>query len=65
MTTYKKLRVCHKDILRRLLGVPRWASASSTFVQAGLDNVDVILGKDSCSLRTGILQSQNEILKTI
>ena len=65
MATYKKLKVCHNDILRRLLGVPRWASASATFVQAGLNNIDVILRKDSCSLRTRILQSQNEILKAI
>ena len=43
MTTYKKLKVCCNDILRRLLGVPRWASAFATFVQAGLDNIDVIL----------------------
>ena len=61
----RRLKVCHNDILRRLIGVPRWTSASATFARAGLDNIDVLLRKISFSLRTRIVNSQNPILNAI
>ena len=48
----RRLKVCHNDILRRLLGVPRWTSAWATFARAVLGNIDVLLRKISYSLRT-------------
>ena len=46
LSTYKvesacKLKVCHNDILRRRLGVPRWSSATRSFIQESLDSFDV------------------------
>ena len=45
-TSFRKLRVYHNDILRRLTGVPRWSSATTMFTIVCLDNLVVIWRKN-------------------
>ncbi|KAG0727279.1 hypothetical protein GWK47_035010 [Chionoecetes opilio] len=42
VATVNRLKVCHNDILKRLLGLPRWCSLSLTFARNGVNNLDVI-----------------------
>ena len=57
--TIRKLKVCHNDILRRLMGIPRWSSARTLFVNERLNNIDVVLRKQSLSLKCRIFNSVN------
>ena len=59
MESMRKLKVCHNDILRRLLGVSRWSSATSLFVHECLDSFDVIMRKQSLNLRNQLAISKN------
>ena len=62
---YRKLKVSHNDILRRLLGVPRYTSARTLFVNTRHDNVDVIIRKQCYNLKLRIEGSHNRIIKSI
>ncbi|KAG0728035.1 hypothetical protein GWK47_033299 [Chionoecetes opilio] len=42
VATLNCLKVCHNDILKRLLGLPRWCSSSLAFAKNGVNNLDVI-----------------------
>ncbi|KAG0723902.1 hypothetical protein GWK47_041741 [Chionoecetes opilio] len=42
VATMNHLKVCHNDILKRLLGLPRWCSSSLAFARNGVNNLDVI-----------------------
>ena len=60
-----KLRVCHNSILRRLLGIPRMYSASLMFVQSRLNNLDVLLRTAMYSIKSRLLQSDNDLIKGV
>ena len=62
LETLRRLRVSHNDVLRRLLGFPRWTSASSLFVAAGLNNLDVLMRKAVFSFRTRLATSENRLI---
>ena len=57
-----KLKVAHNDILRSLLGVPRYTSASALFVNNRLDNLEVILRKSMYSLMSRLRGSGNRLV---
>ena len=49
----RKLEVSHNDILRSLLGVLRYTSVRTLFINKQQDNVDVATRKQSYSLKLG------------
>ncbi|KAG0714091.1 Major facilitator superfamily domain-containing protein 6 [Chionoecetes opilio] len=51
VATMNRLKVCHNDILKRLLGLPRWCSSSLAFARNGVNNLDVIRRNSVFSLR--------------
>ncbi len=63
--TIKKLKVCHNDILKRLLGLPRWASSSMAFAGQGLKCLSAIRRHAACSLRNRVDQSSNSIVSSV
>ena len=65
VTTLNKLRVCHNDILKRLLGVPRYVSSSQTFVTNNVNNVDVLRRIAMNSLMMRMMASNNALIISI
>ena len=59
LETLRKLRVYHNDVLRRSLGFPMWSSASSLFVAAGLNNLNVLIRKAVYGFRTRLVACAN------
>ena len=59
---YRKPKLSHNDILRRLLGVPRYTSARTLFVNKRQDNVDVLNRKQCYNLITLITELLNLFL---
>ncbi|KAG0719178.1 hypothetical protein GWK47_051031 [Chionoecetes opilio] len=51
VATLNRLKVCHNDILKRLLGLPRWCSSSLAFARNGVNNLDVIRRHSVFSLK--------------
>ena len=51
---YRKLKVNHNDVLRRLLGVPGYTSARTLCVNKRPDNVDVLIRKQYYNLKLRI-----------
>ena len=62
---YHKLKVSHNDILRRLLGVPRYTSARALFVNKRQDNVDVLIRKQCYNLKLRTEGPRNRVIKSI
>ena len=62
---YRKLEVSHNDILRRMLGIPRYSRAGTLFVNKRQDNVDVLSRKQCYNLKRRIEDSHNRIIKPI
>ena len=60
-----KLRVCHNDILKRLLKIHRWASSSLTFAVYNMKCLNVIRRNSVVSLKTRIEKSTNSIVTAI
>ncbi|MPC92589.1 hypothetical protein E2C01_087686 [Portunus trituberculatus] len=60
-----RLRVCHNDILKRLLGVRRWFSSSETFVSNNIKCLDVVRRHSVSSLKLRAEQSWNTVVTTI
>ncbi|KAG0711757.1 hypothetical protein GWK47_019965 [Chionoecetes opilio] len=58
-------KVCHNDILKRLLGLPRWCSSSLTFARNGVNNLDVIRRHSVFSLRSRVELSTNSIITSV
>ena len=56
VSTWSKLKVCHNDIFRSLLNVPRFHSASSLLVDKRVNNMDVIIRRNVLSLKTRIIR---------
>ncbi|KAG0711179.1 hypothetical protein GWK47_021177 [Chionoecetes opilio] len=60
-----RLKVCHNDILKRLLGLPRWCSSSLAFARNGMNNLDVIRRHSVFSLRSRMEFSTNSIITSV
>ncbi|KAG0710600.1 hypothetical protein GWK47_022450 [Chionoecetes opilio] len=58
LATLNRLKVCHNDILKRLLGLPRWCSSSLAFARNGVNNLDVIRRHSVFSLNNDITCSR-------
>ena len=63
--TMHRLRVCHNTILRRLLHLPPWASASNMFATLNVRSHQEIVRFASFGLCTRIDLSTNELLHTL
>ena len=59
--TWRKIKVCHNDIFRNLMGVPRFHSASSLFVNKNVYNLDMLTRKSIFSLKSRMENSANAI----
>ena len=53
------------DILRSLLGIPRYTCARTLFVKTRQDNVDVLIRKQCCILKLRNAGSDNIVIKYI
>ncbi|KAG0728172.1 hypothetical protein GWK47_033047 [Chionoecetes opilio] len=51
VATLNRLKVCHNDILKRLLELPRWSSSSLAFARNGVNNLDVMRRHSAFSLK--------------
>ena len=65
VASWRKLKVAHNDILRKLLKVPRYHSASTLFVTKHVDNLDVLLRKNMYSLWERFSNSNNSIVARV
>ncbi|KAG0716442.1 hypothetical protein GWK47_009723 [Chionoecetes opilio] len=65
VATLNRLKVCHNDILKRLLGLPRWCSSSLAFTRNGVNNLDVIRRHSVFSLRSRVELSTNSIITSV
>ncbi|KAG0715954.1 hypothetical protein GWK47_010774 [Chionoecetes opilio] len=65
VATLNRLKVCHNDILKRLLGLPRWYSSSLAFAMNGVNNLDVIRRHFVFSLRSKAELSTNSIITSV
>ena len=65
VASLNRLRVCHNDILKRLLGLPRWTSSSQAFTSHGLNGLDVLRRHSAYSMRSRVGSSENSIVTTI
>ncbi|KAG0724027.1 hypothetical protein GWK47_041484 [Chionoecetes opilio] len=65
VATMNRLKVCHNDILKRLLGLPRWCSSSLAFARNGVNNLDVIRRHSVFSLRSRVELSTNSIITSV
>ena len=61
----RRLRECHNDILRFLMGVPRSHSASQLFVNLNLRSLDVLRRISVFSLKNRVENCNNELLLTL
>ncbi|KAG0722213.1 hypothetical protein GWK47_044940 [Chionoecetes opilio] len=62
LATMNRRKVCLNDILKRLLGLPRWCSSSLAFARNGVNNLDVIRRHSVFSLRSRVQLSTNSII---
>jgi len=60
-----KLRVAYNDIFRRLIGVPRWTSASMVFAFHGVNHLKVLTRKCAYSLQQRVGSSNNSLLEAL
>ena len=63
--TIQKIRVCHNDILKRMLRVPRWSSSSRAFVTNNVKCLDVLRRNSIYSLKCRVNQSTNSIITAV
>ena len=60
-----RLKVCHNDILKRLLGLPRWTSSSLAFTRHGVKGLGVIRRHSVFSMKSRVEQSENSIITSV
>ena len=65
VTSYSKVKVSHNDILRFLLQVPRYESASTLFVSHNVNNLDALLRTNYYSLMSRVNSSTNCIISAL
>ncbi|KAG0715314.1 hypothetical protein GWK47_012229 [Chionoecetes opilio] len=63
--TLNRRKVCHNDILKRLLERPRSSSSSLAFARNGVNNLDVIRRHSAFSLRSRVELSANYIITSV
>ena len=61
----RSIHVCHNNALRRLLGLPRTASATNSFVSNSVNNFCVLRRKNVYSFTCRLQRSENELLKVL
>ena len=64
-STLNKLKVCYNDIMRKLMGVPRWNSARTLFVRNNVRSFHENLRYTEYNLLCRIRKSGNSIIRTI
>ncbi|KAG0717547.1 hypothetical protein GWK47_054190 [Chionoecetes opilio] len=62
VTTLNRLKVCHNDILKRLMGL---SSSSLAFTRNGVNNLDVIRRHSAFSLMSRVEFSANSIITSV
>ncbi|KAG0717692.1 BolA-like protein 3 [Chionoecetes opilio] len=65
VATLNRLKVCHNDILKRLLRLPRWSSSSLAFARNGVNNLDVIRRHSAFSTMSRVELSANSIITSV
>ncbi|KAG0711303.1 hypothetical protein GWK47_020902 [Chionoecetes opilio] len=65
VATMNRHKVCHNDILKRILGLPRWCSSSLAFARNGVNNLDVVHRHSVFSLRSRAELSTNSIITSV
>ena len=65
VTSWRKVKVSHNDVLRNLLGVPRYHSASTLFVNYRLNNLDAVVRGNMFSLMQRLLKSTNTLVSAV
>ena len=65
VASMNRLRVCHNDILKRLLRLPRWTSSSQAFTGHGMNCLDVLRRHSVYSIKSRVEQSENSIITSI
>ena len=65
VASISRLRVCHNDILKRLLGLPRWTSSSRAFTEHGVSCLDVLRRHSVYSMRGRVERSENSIITSV
>ena len=63
--TFNRLRVCFNNILRKLVGLPQWCSASSMFASLHVRSLQEVIRNVSYSLMLRTSSSENSLLCTI
>ena len=64
-SSINRLRVCFNTILRRLLGLPQWSSASNMFVEMRMRSLQEVRRQLSYSLMMRVNSSENLLLCSI
>ena len=64
-TALTKFKIAYNKSLRRSLGLPKYNSASETFVNFGILSFGELLGKFVFSFKTRISVSNNSCLQTV
>ena len=64
-STWGKVKVCHNDIFRGLLNVPRSHSASTLFVSKRTHNFDVLIRKNVFNFKMRFESSANRLCRAI
>ena len=59
---FRRLKVVHNNILRRLTNTPRARSASELFIRCGLRNLDAIRIRTIQSLKSRLMASNNSLI---
>ncbi|KAG0720497.1 hypothetical protein GWK47_048383 [Chionoecetes opilio] len=65
VATLNRLKVCHNDILKRLLGLLRWYSSSLAFARNGVNNLDVLHRLCVFSLSSRVVLSAKSIITSV
>ena len=65
LAMHRKLKISHNDILRRLLGVPRYTSARTLLVNKHQDNVNVLIWKQCYNLKLRTEGCHNRVIRSI
>ena len=64
-SSISKLRVAYNDIFRKLVGVPRWHSARTLFVNLNVRSFHETIRTSSYSLMQRVLGCQNSVLQAM
>ena len=65
VASMNRLKVCHNDILKRLLGLPRWTSSSQAFTRHGMKSLAIIRRHSAFSMRSRVERSDNSVVASV